>query len=94
MSETYNKKVLAEAIATKLEISKKQAVEFIDVFLDEVKTVLGEKSTVDLAGFGKFDVVYREARDGFNPQSKEKIVIDASYAVKFKPAKALKESVK
>ncbi|WZU03041.1 HU family DNA-binding protein [Erysipelothrix sp. D19-032] len=94
MSETYNKKLLGEAIATNLDVSKKQANEFIDAFLDEVKKVLEEKGTVDLAGFGKFEVRHRARRDGFNPQTKEKIRIEASYSVGFKPAKALKDAVK
>lgn len=94
MSETYNKKLIGEAIATKLDISKKQANEFVEAFLEEVKSVLEDKGTVDLAGFGKFEVRHRAERDGFNPQTKEKIRIAASYSVGFKPAKALKDAVK
>lgn len=94
MSETYNKKMLSEAMSDKLDISKKQATEFIETFLDEVKAVLEEKGTVDLAGFGKFEVRERAARDGFNPRTKEKIRIEASHSVGFKPAKALKDAVK
>lgn len=46
---------------------------------------------MDLYGFGKFTVAERAARSGFNPATKEKIEIPASRAVKFKPAKALKD---
>lgn len=94
MSETYNKKLLSEALAAKLEISKKQSGEFVDAFLEEVKSILEAKGTVDLAGFGKFEVRHRAERDGFNPQTKEKIRIEASHSVGFKPAKALKDAVK
>ncbi|AZK44260.1 HU family DNA-binding protein [Erysipelothrix piscisicarius] len=94
MSETYNKKLLSESIAGKLDISKKQANELIETFLDEVKEILENKGTVDLAGFGKFEVRHRAERDGFNPQTKEKIRIAASHSVGFKPAKALKDAVK
>ncbi len=94
MSETVNKKLLGEAIATKLDISKKQANEFVDAFLEEVKSTLEKKGTVELAGFGKFEVRHRAARDGFNPATRETIRIQASYSVGFKPAKALKDAVK
>ena len=47
----------------------------------------------DLAGFGKFEITERKAREGFNPLTKEKIQIEASKSVKFKVAKALKEAV-
>ena len=94
MSETVNKKALGDKIAEEMDVSKKQANEFIETFLTTVKDLLEEKNTVDLAGFGKFEVRYRAARDGFNPQTKEKIRIDASHNVGFRPAKALKEAVK
>lgn len=94
MSETINKKALGDKIALEMDISKKQANEFIETFLTTVKDLLEEKNTVDLAGFGKFEVRYRAARDGFNPQTKEKIRIAASHNVGFRPAKALKEAVK
>ncbi|CAM3573238.1 HU family DNA-binding protein [Erysipelothrix urinaevulpis] len=94
MSETYNKKLLGEMIAEEMDVSKKQANEFIETFLTQVKGILEDKGTVDLAGFGKFEVRYRAARDGFNPQTKEKIRIAASHNVGFRPAKALKDAVK
>lgn len=94
MAETLNKRALTDALAERLDVSKKLAGEFIDAFLEEVKTSLEDKNTVDLAGFGKFEVRHRAARDGFNPQTREKIRIEASYAVGFKPAKALKDAVK
>lgn len=89
-----NKKALSDNIADKLDLTKKDAAEFVEVFLDEIKDVLEEKGSVDLAGFGKFEVRYRAARDGFNPQTKEKIRIAESHNVAFKPAKALKDLVK
>lgn len=89
-----NKKALAENLADKLDITKKDATEFVDAFLDEVKSALENKDTVDLAGFGKFEARFRAERDGFNPQTKEKIRIAASYSVGFKPAKAFKDLVK
>lgn len=94
MAETINKKALAEALAEKLEISKKQSTEFVEAFLEEVTTALEYANTVDLSGFGKFEIRERAARDGFNPQTKEKMRIPASKSVGFKPAKALKDAVK
>lgn len=94
MSETFNKKRLGEVIAEEMDISKKQANEFIETFIEQVTGILTEKGVVDLAGFGKFDVRYRAERDGFNPQTREKIRIPASHSVGFRPAKALKDAVK
>lgn len=93
MNNSYNKKALVESLSTKLDITKKQATEFLDAFLEEVTTALTNGDKVDLSGFGKFEVKERAAREGFNPQTKEKIAVPASKKVAFKPAKALKDSV-
>lgn len=93
MIESLNKKALAEALATKLDLTKKQSTEFIEAFLEEVSTGLKNGAKVDLSGFGKFEVKERPAREGYNPQTKQKTPIPASKKVAFKPAKALKDSV-
>lgn len=93
MNETFNKKALTDALSVRLQISKKSAAEVVDVVLEEVKNELTKGNKVDLAGFGRFEVKERAARDGFNPQTKEKIKVPASKAVTFKVSKALKDEV-
>lgn len=92
--ELLNKKNLAEIIADKHDLTKKESGEIIDTVLDSIVECLKDGGKVDFNGFGKFEVVERAARTGINPSTKEKIEIPASKAPKFKAAKALKESVK
>lgn len=93
MNETLNKKALADKLAEKLDITKKEAGLFIDSFIEEVVDALKDGAKVDLSGFGKFEVKERAAREGINPQTKEKILVKASKKASFKPAKALKDAV-
>lgn len=94
MSENLNKKIIAEAVSEKYELSKKCANEIVDLVFEQVATALSGGKTVDIPGFGKFEVRDRAARTGINPKTMEKIDIPASKAVGFKVGKALKESVK
>ncbi len=94
MSETKNKKALAETLATSLDITKKSALEIIELVFDDIKDTLGKGGEVDIAGFGKFEVKVRKEREGINPSTKEKITIAASKSPSFKASKALKELVK
>ena len=73
--------------------TKKEAEEKLEAFLTAVKTVLEKKDEISFLGFGKFEVVDRAAKEGINPQTKEKITIPAKKVVKFKPGKALAEKV-
>ena len=89
-----NKTELVAAMAKDTNLSKKdvEAVlkSFIDVVTDELKK--GEK--IQLVGFGTFEVSERAAREGKNPQTGEKIKIDACKVPAFKAGKALKDAVK
>jgi len=82
--------LLAEA---GLELNKTQAAEAVNVMLDAFTNTLKDGGTVDMFGFGKFTVTERAARSGINPATREKIEIAATKAVKFKPAKALKDAL-
>lgn len=93
MNETFNKKALADALAIRLDVTKKDATEIIDVVLEEMKDELKKGNKVDIAGFGRFEVKKRPERDGFNPQTKEKIKVPASKALTFRVSKALKDEI-
>lgn len=73
--------------------TKKEAEEKLEAFLTAVETVLEKKDEISFLGFGKFEVVDRAAKEGINPQTKEKMTIPAKKAVKFKAGKALAEKV-
>lgn len=73
--------------------SKAAAERAVDAVLDAVTKGVKKDKSVTLIGFGTFSVVKRAARTGINPQTKEKIKIKASKAVKFKPGAKLKAAV-
>lgn len=93
MSETFNKKALSEVLAEKFDLKKKDAVEIVDTTIEVIKDELVAGNKVDLSGFGRFEVKDRPARDGFNPQTKEKIRIPASKALTFKVSKTTKDAI-
>ena len=69
--------------------AEKAVKAFTDVVAEEL--VKGEK--IQLVGFGNFEVVTREEREGRNPKTGEPMKIAASKTPKFKPGKALKDMV-
>lgn len=64
--------------------SKACAERALNSVLDAIKAGVKKNKKLQLIGFGTFSVVERKARMGINPQTKEKIKIKASKAVKFK----------
>lgn len=89
-----NKKLLAEKVSEKLGFDKKSGVAAVEAVFEIITEQLSNKETVDISGFGKFEVRERAARPGFNPRTKEAIQIEATVVPGFKAAKSLKDSVK
>jgi len=89
-----NKTELIAAIATKAELSKKDAEKALVAMTDTVVEQLVKGEKVQIVGFGTFEARERAARKGINPLTKEPIDIDASVVPAFKAGKALKDAIK
>lgn len=84
---------LVNAMADKAGLSKADTEKAIKAFTDVIADALKAGEKVALVGFGTFSVGERAARVGQNPQTGEKMDIPAAKVPKFKPGKALKDSV-
>lgn len=96
-----NKTELIEKIADEMnedskerKVSNSEAQRFFEAFRAVVTDALKEDDAVQITGFGKFYVQRREAREGINPQTKNKINIPASKVPKFTAGNALKDAIK
>jgi DNA-binding protein HU-beta len=91
MAKMMTKTQVAGHIAAKFEISKKQSAQI----LEELATLAAKqaKNGFVFPGVGKLVVVNRKARMGRNPQTGEAIKIPAKRVLKFRIAKAMKDSV-
>jgi DNA-binding protein HU-beta len=89
-----NKTELIEKIADEANGSKNEAQKFFEAFTNVVESELKKGNQVQITGFGKFYVQQRDARQGINPQTKQRINIPASKVPKFTAGNALKDSIK
>lgn len=88
-----NKSELIASIAVKADITKAQAGNCLNAFIDSVTISLTKEDNVALVGFGTFEVKQRAARTGRNPQTGAEIEIKAATVPAFKAGKALKDAV-
>lgn len=90
-----NKAELAGVIADKCGVTKKQAEDMLDCFVDTTISTLKSDGEVVLTGFGTFSSRVRKGRVGVNPQNpSETIEIPPTKVAKFKAGKVLKDSLK
>jgi DNA-binding protein HU-beta len=91
MAKALSKSQIAAAIADKVGITKKQAVETLDLLAS--LAYKNARNTFTLPGIGKLVLVNRKARIGRNPATGEQIKIPAKRVVKFRVAKAAKDAI-
>lgn len=92
---TLNKKELINSIQAKVENSTKVQIEnFIEAFTEVVTETLADGGSVNLMGFGKFEVKERAAREGVNPRTGESITIPSMTVPRFTAGTLLKKAVK
>ena len=92
--KVITKKTIAEDLAAKFDLTKKDANEAVNFVFDEIAKTMKKGGEANINGFGKFPVVKKKARVGLNPATREKIKIKATKSPKFKASKTLKDLVK
>jgi DNA-binding protein HU-beta len=86
---TMNKADLITKLSEDANITKTQANNTLDSFIEAVTKTLKGGGKVTLVGFGTFSVSKRAARNGRNPQTGAVIKIKAKKVAKFKAGKEL-----
>ena len=89
MTKTETLNALAEATG----MSKKEVAQFLDSMLGLAYAEVKKSGEFLIPGLGKLVKVHRKARMGRNPATGEEIKIAAKTVVKFRLAKAAKDSV-
>jgi DNA-binding protein HU-beta len=88
-----NKASLTEFVARETGSSKSFAEDCVSAVMNGIRKGLKKDKSVQLVGFGTFNVRNRKARAGRNPQTGETIRIKASKTVGFKPARSLRDTM-
>ena len=88
-----NKSDLISAMADKAGITKAQAGEALEGFMESTTSALKKGEKLILVGFGTFSVSKRAARTGRNPRTGKEIQIAAKNVVKFKAGADLGSAV-
>ena len=87
------KSELIDQVAEEAGLSKKDAGTAVNGVFNAIQAALSKGESVQVTGFGTFEVRQRAARDGVKPGTSEKIKIPASKAPAFKAGKTLKDAV-
>jgi DNA-binding protein HU-beta len=93
MAAGLTKTQLVRHLAEKHELSNKQAAAFIDSLAEVAIKETKKNGVFVVPGLGRLVKSNRKARIGRNPQTGEAIKIPAKTVVKFRVAKAVKDTI-
>ena len=91
--QPMTKSQLVSALADKTGMTKKDVGSFLDLVADTACKEAKRKGEFTLPGLGKLVKVHRKARMGRNPATGQALKIPAKTVLKFRIAKAAKDSV-
>jgi integration host factor subunit alpha len=75
-------------------VSRREALDIVIAFFQEIAAGLEAEGVVKLAGFGAFRLRIKDSRPGRNPRTGERVPISSRRVVLFRPANGLKGRVR
>ena len=88
-----NKGELIDQIALKASVTKKQADAVLTAAIETIIEAVSGGDKVTLVGFGSFEARERQAREGRNPKTGDKMEIPATRVPAFSAGKLFKDRV-
>jgi integration host factor subunit beta len=89
----FTKADIIDALYEKTGMSRGEIRGTIDLLFDEIKEALLKGKTIELRGFGTFEIKVRKARlRARNPKTGEEIAIRSHGSVSFRPGRELKQA--
>lgn len=85
-----NKSEFTRVYADRLGVKIKDAEQYLETFIDSVTECLKNGEYVHVSGFATFEIKEKNARDGINPLTKEKVNIPACKSPNVKFSKSYK----
>jgi integration host factor subunit alpha len=85
---------LAEDIYSVLGLNKREAMDIIECFFEEIRIALERGEQIKISGFGNFDLRDKKERPGRNPKTGEVIPVASRRVVTFHAGQKLKAKVK
>ena len=91
--KTLTRADLAEAVYREVGLSRQEASDLVEAFLDLMSDTLEKGEDVKLSSFGSFVLRDKNGRVGRNPKTGEEVPIDPRRVLVFKPSQVLKDRV-
>ena len=88
-----NNKEFINALATRLQENPKTVKQHVEALVDALANMLDEWATLNVQGFGTYEVKKKKERIIVHPMSKQRQLVPPKLVIAFKPSPTLKDKV-
>ena len=88
-----NNKEFINALATRLQENPKTVKQHVAALVDALANMLDEGATLNVQGFGTYEVKKKKERIIVHPMSKQRQLVPPKLVIAFKPSPTLKDKV-
>ena len=88
-----NNKEFINALATRLQENPKTVKQHVEALVDALANMLDEGATLNVQGFGTYEVKKKKERSIVHPMSKQRQLVPPKLVIAFKPSPTLKDKV-
>ena len=88
-----NNKEFINALATRLQENPKTVKQHVEALVDALANMLDEGATLNVQGFGTYEVKKKKERIIVHPVSKQRQLVPPKLVIAFKPSPTLKDKV-
>ena len=90
---TLTKTNITETIEQELNLSRSDAYNIVEEFLEIIKETIEDGEDLMISGFGKFCVKHKSERKGRNPATGQDLMLNSRNVVTFKCSQSLREKI-
>lgn len=88
------KKDLIESVIEDTKVEKQHVQAIVDSFLEQIKSSLKDGKTIELRGFGTFELRLRKGRSNArDPRNGASVSVEPHYVAVFRPGRELKNAI-
>jgi DNA-binding protein HU len=88
-----NNKEFINALATRLQENPKTVKQHVEALVDALANMLDEGATLNVQGFGTYEVKKKKERIIVHPTTKQRQLVPPKLVIAFKPSPTLKDKV-
>ena len=88
-----NNKEFINALATRLQENPKTIKQHVEALVDALANMLDEGATLNVQGFGTYEVKKKKERIIVHPITKQRQLVPPKLVIAFKPSPTLKDKV-